>query len=508
MKQKKSASILRKFLLFNLAVFSILGLFTIFYLKAIQPNLVKKRATNHYTIINNTKDHIQRLNINFSSQDIKKFLLSTRFLFQSLDRVQFYDNEGNLIGDTNILDLDQNVFRRSDMIIEETIDGQIKETTNLNELKKAKDENSIKEVIKNQYQDKPITISKNIQNNFFVSTLEKVTLNNSDTGFIVVTEEANDILNAVEERKAFIIRTVLAVALVIFIFSLFLNKYILKPIGLLVAFSEAIKKKSNKNIDIKNFFVREDEIGKLTKSIDEMTKELQKRTHRAETFSNDLAHEIRNPLASLKSASELLDKTTEKEESEKLFTIINHDVERIERLITDYSQMLKDEASLSREKMSKINLLEVVNNVADDFRQDLINQNKKININIKKKITSKNGHYILGIENRLEQVIANLLDNSISFSDNDQKIEIVLEETSSNIVLLIKDEGPGFSENSTQKIFKRFYSNRPKSFGKHSGLGLNIAKNIVELHKGTIAASNRLNNKGDQVEVLLPKYSL
>ena len=128
------------------------------------------------------------------------------------------------------------------MIIEETIDGQIKETTNLNELKKAKDENSIKEVIKNQYQDKPITISKNIQNNFFVSTLEKVTLNNSDTGFIVVTEEANDILNAVEERKAFIIRTVLAVALVIFIFSLFLNKYILKPIGLLVAFSEAIKK--------------------------------------------------------------------------------------------------------------------------------------------------------------------------------------------------------------------------------------------------------------------------
>ena len=394
------------------------------------------------------------------------------------------------------------------MIIEETIDGQIKETTNLNELKKAKDENSIKEVIKNQYQDKPITISKNIQNNFFVSTLEKVTLNNSDTGFIVVTEEANDILNAVEERKAFIIRTVLAVALVIFIFSLFLNKYILKPIGLLVAFSEAIKKKSNKNIDIKNFFVREDEIGKLTKSIDEMTKELQKRTHRAETFSNDLAHEIRNPLASLKSASELLDKTTEKEESEKLFTIINHDVERIERLITDYSQMLKDEASLSREKMSKINLLEVVNNVADDFRQDLINQNKKININIKKKITSKNGHYILGIENRLEQVIANLLDNSISFSDNDQKIEIVLEETSSNIVLLIKDEGPGFSENSTQKIFKRFYSNRPKSFGKHSGLGLNIAKNIVELHKGTIAASNRLNNKGAQVEVLLPKYSL
>ena len=107
----------------------------------------------------------------------------------------------------------------------------------------------------------------------------------------------------------------------------------------------------------------------------------------------------------------------------------------------------------------------------------------------------------------MEQVIANLLDNSISFSQNNQTIEIVLEETSNNVLMTIKDEGPGFSEASPQKIFKRFYSNRPKSFGKHSGLGLNIVKNIVELHKGTIAASNRLNTKGAQVEVLLPKYS-
>ena len=169
--------------------------------------------------------------------------------------------------------------------------------------------------------------------------------------------------------------------------------------------------------------------------------------------------------------------------------------------------MLKDDASLSREKMSKINLMEVINNVVEDFKQDLSNQNKKIEIKIKEKISSKNGKYILGIENRLEQVIANLLDNSISFSQNNQKIEISIAETTKNLVMTIKDEGPGFSETSPQKIFKRFYSNRPKSFGKHSGLGLNIVKNIVELHKGTIAASNRINTKGAQVEVLLPKFS-
>ena len=260
-------------------------------------------------------------------------------------------------------------------------------------------------------------------------------------------------------------------------------------------------------IDIDKVFIRNDEIGKLTQSIDEMTKELQQRTNKAETFSNDLAHEIRNPLASLKSASELLDKTTEKNEGEKLLKIINHDVERIERLITDYTQMLKDEASLSREKMSKINLAEIVNSGVEDFNQDLINQNKKIVISVINNIKSKNGHFIFGISNRLEQVIANLLDNSISFSKDNQKIEISLEETSRNLLISVKDEGPGFAETSPQKIFKRFYSNRPTSFGKHSGLGLNIVKNIVELHKGTVAASNRLNAKGAQVEVLLPKVS-
>ena len=506
MKQKKSASILKKFLLFNFIILSILGIITIIYLEAIQPNLVKNRTTNHKIVISNTVDHFNRLSIEYTKNGIRTFLLSARFLFQSLDRVQFYDLSGNLIGDTNILDLDQSVFSKSDYIIEETLDGKSIISKTQERLEKEEKDN-IKEIILNQYDDQAITLAETIKNNFFVSTLSKVNIEDVDIGFIVVSEQANDIVTAVKERKAFIIRTMIAVVIVILIFSLFLNKYILKPISLLVKFSDAIKKKSNQSIDIKKIFVRDDELGKLTVSINEMTKELQQRTNRAETFSNDLAHEIRNPLASLKSASELLDKTTEKNESEKLLKIINHDAERIERLITDYSQMLKDEASLSREKMSKVNLIEIINSVVEDFKQDLIIQNKTIEINILDKINTKNGYYIFGIGNRLEQVIANLLDNSISFSQNNQKIEISLEETSNNLLMAIKDEGPGFSEASTQKIFKRFYSNRPKSFGKYSGLGLNIVKNIVELHKGTIAASNRINTKGAQVEVLLPKYS-
>ena len=505
MKQKKSASILRKFLLFNLLVFSILGLFTLIYLKAIQPNLVKQRTSSHAIIISNTSDHLKRLNIEFNSESIKTFLQSTRFLFQSLDRVQFYSNEGELIGDTNILDLDQNVFSRSETIIEENINGsQLKK--NINE-KNNQNENKdlIKEIIISEYQNEPLVIENKINNNFFVSTLSRVEISGKKIGFIIVSEEANDILLAVEERKNFILRTVLAVALVILIFSLFLNKYILKPIGLLVSFTESIKNKSNKNINIDKFFIREDEIGKLTKSIDEMTKELQKWTSRAENFSTDLAHEIRNPLASLKGASELINKMTEQIDREKLLKIINHDVERIERLITDYSQMLKDEASLSREKMQRVDLLQIIDNVADDFKQDLSNQNKDIDIIVSSKNKNGKTYFVLGIENRLEQVIANLLDNAISFSNEKEQIEIEISETSKSYVILIKDEGPGFAETSPQKIFTRFYSNRPKNFGEHSGLGLNIVKNLVDLHGATIKASNNIEKKGANVEIAFPK---
>ena len=154
MKQKKSASILKKFLLFNFTVFSVLGIFTIIYLEAIQPNLVKDRATNHKVIISNTVDHFERLSIDFTKDGIRTFLLSTRFLFQSLDRVQFYDLQGNLIGDTNILDLDQNVFSRSDFIFEETLDGKSitpKIQERLEEEEKDNEENSTEEEKNKQF---------------------------------------------------------------------------------------------------------------------------------------------------------------------------------------------------------------------------------------------------------------------------------------------------------------------------------------------------------------------
>ena len=511
MNQKKSASILKKFLLFNLLVFSVLGLFTYIYLQAIQPNLVKDKSTNHLIVIKNTTDHLQRLNIDFNEKGLSTFLLSARFLFQSLDRVQFFNLDGNLIGDTNMLDLDQTVFSRSELIIEEDINNantkQLKDKTDNNINDSLDYYKEIKNTILNKLQDDPLIIENKVKKDFFVQTLSKVFINDESVGYILVGEQSNEILVAVDERKDFIIRTVLALALAILIFSVFLNKYILKPISFLVKYTESIKAKSDKPLNIDNFFIRRDEVGKLTQSIHEMTLDLQKRTNRAETFSTDLAHEIRNPLASLKGASELLDKTTEQKDREKLLNIIDHDVERIERLITDYTQMLKDEASLSREKMVKIDINSIIKNVVDDFKQDIPSLNKRIDIRIVYKKEKQKNFYILGIENRIEQVIANLLDNAISFSHDNSDISIEMDEVKNKFLLTIKDQGPGFKEKNIENIFKRFYSNRPKNFGEHSGLGLNIVRNIIELHKGKIKALNRPDIKGAQIEVILPKYS-
>jgi len=238
-----------------------------------------------------------------------------------------------------------------------------------------------------------------------------------------------------------------------------------------------------------------------------MTEDLYKRIDIAETFSSDLAHEIRNPLTSLKSASEVLENTQDTEKRKKLIKVINHDVERIERLITDYSQMLKDEASLSRAKMTKINLSNVVDSVVEDFNSNLLNSKNNIKININNSNLNGSKLNVLGVESKLEQIIANLLDNAVSFSPSNSKISVICDIKKKDAQLIIADEGPGFNEKNINKVFNRFYSNRPEKFGEHSGLGLNIVKNIVELHGGSIVASNpNGHKKGARIEVLLPIY--
>ena len=506
----KNLSILKKFLFINLIFFSVIGLFTFLYLKNIQPNLIKNKSSNHIKIINNTVDNLDRLEIDFNEEDIRKFLFSTRFIFQSLDRVIFFDNQLNLVGDTDTLDLDPRSFStRLDIveleILNEEKSREITENKNIN----IGNDNlvSLQDILFNYAGSKnfgiPFTFTQQEFNNFKLTTIKNVFRDDVNIGYIAITENANDVRAAIDERKTFILRTAFAVGIVILIFSFVLNRYFLKPIQNLVNYTNKIKNKEHKKINIDNLKSRNDELGLLSKSLDDMTLELQKRISHAENFSTDLVHEIRNPLASLKSASEILNDTKDVDERLKLINILSHDVQRIERLITDYSQILKDEVALSKEKFKKIDLIPIIKSVVDDYNN--IYQAKR-GINISFLNDGSKSYVISGIENRIEQIIANLLDNAISFSDDNKNIDIKISKNlEKQIVINILDEGPGFKERDTSKIFQRFYSNRPDKFGQHSGLGLNIVKNLTDLHNASINALNRTDKRGANLEIIFSK---
>jgi len=505
----KSLSILKKFLFINLVIFLFIGSFTILYIGSVKPDLIKKKTTKHIQIIDNTIENILRLNIEFVEEDVRRFLFSTRFLFQNLDRVILFDNQLNPVGDTDTLDLDPRSFsNRLDIvqleILNEETNKKISETKDINKEKTV----SLKDILTNyswsKNYGKPFTFIQEGYDQFLLITVKNVTLDENTIGYLAIFENANDIKSAIDERKTFIIRTAIFTVIVIFVFSFVLNRYFLKPIKNLVIYTKIIKEKSRKKTNINELKSRNDELGTLSNSLDDMTHELQKRISHAENFSTDLVHEIRNPLTSLKSASEILHETEDPAQRRKLIHILNHDVQRIERLITDYSQMLKDEVALSREKMKKINLKTVVGSVVDDFN-NIYEAKRGIKV-ILNDLNNKEEYLINGIENRIEQIIANLLDNSISFSADNKKILVeISNDDKKKVILRVIDEGKGFKEMNTKKIFDRFYSNRPDTFGEHSGLGLNIVKNLVDLHGATIIASNNVTQKGANVEIVFPK---
>ena len=505
----KSLSILKKFLFINLVIFLIIGCLTALYISNAKPNLIKNKTSKHIQIINNTIEHILRLNIKFEEEDIRRFLFSTRFLFQNLDRVILFDNQFNLVGDTDTLDLDPRSFSsRLDIvqleILNEDVNKKIIEIEDTNKEKTI----FLKDILTNYSQSrdygKPYTFTQEGYDQFLLTTVKNVILNENNIGYLAITENANDIRSAINERKTFILRTAIFIGIVISIFSFVLNRYFLKPIKNLVAYTKIIKEKSRKKTNINELKSRNDELGTLSASLDDMTNELQKRIAHAENFSTDLVHEIRNPLTSLKSATEILNETEDREQRNKLINILNHDVQRIERLITDYSQMLKDEVALSREKVKKINLKFILKSVVDDFN-NIYEMKRGIRI-ILNDPNNQEEYFINGIENRIEQIIANLLDNSISFSTNNKEILVEISKNNKEeIILKVIDEGTGFKETSTKKIFNRFYSNRPDNFGEHSGLGLHIVKNLVDLHGASINASNNITQKGANVEIVFPK---
>ena len=206
-----------------------------------------------------------------------------------------------------------------------------------------------------------------------------------------------------------------------------------------------------------------------------------------ENFAADVAHEIKNPLTSLKSAVEVLSNIKDKKKINKLTKIIIQDIQRLDRLVTDISNASRLDAELSREKMQKINIKKILEETVDFYNRE----KNKILFNF----TRNSNYFIYGNKERLSQIFNNLIDNALSFNKKNKKIEIFLKSNKNNVFVEIKDYGPGIHINNFNKIFERFYTERPshEKFGNHSGLGLSIVKQILDVHRGLIKVENRLD---------------
>jgi len=498
-------SLLAKFLFINLFFFSILTLATYSYLQSIEPELVNNKKKEHSKLIKNIALNMELQRTPYKRDNLKSFLANYKYLLPNINQIRIYDSKKQIIADVHSLDINAKPFYKVPEVQEKKLTtDNIPDTSDLTT---QQEEKLLNKIISDNLNilgsDKVLTFSKKIKENFIVVSLSSLVLNNENKGFIVITEDSNDIQNAVIERKNFVIRTALSVAAIILIFSIFLNANIIKPIRILGRYTSSASSDHPDNKIINRINLRPDEIGNLSRSLSGMTNNLYKRIEFAERFASDLTHEIRNPLASLKAASELLPNAKDSEKKNRLLGILNDDVVRIERLITDYSNMLKGEALEAKLQLTKFDLIKLINKVAEEYQQVINNTKKNISIEINNLIKKKT--FIIGFESRIQQVISNILENSISFSPKKSILKIKIERVKNDAKIIITDEGPGFNESNIGKVFERFYSNRPKEmFGQHSGLGLNIVKNIVESHKGHIKAYNLDGSRGAAIEIDLP----
>jgi two-component system sensor histidine kinase ChvG len=313
-------------------------------------------------------------------------------------------------------------------------------------------------------------------------------------GGLMLTTHAGDIDRIVrQERQAILVVAAIAF-LVTVLLSLVLAGTIAQPIHKLVEAIDEVRTHRGDETSIPDFSDRGDEIGDLSVALHDMTGALYERIDAIERFAADVSHELKNPLTSLRSAVETLDVVKTDEQRERLLEIIRQDVGRLDRLISDISEASRLDAELSRGRVSNIDLGEMAIGLGGVYN-DMMNKDRGLNITFHVKQDDK--LIIAGIETRLEQVFRNLIDNAISFSPDGGEIRISVGAAYKNgascVQVSIEDEGPGIPSDNLDNIFERFYTERPEneSFGLHSGLGLNICRQIVTAHGGDIHAENR-----------------
>ncbi len=296
--------------------------------------------------------------------------------------------------------------------------------------------------------------------------------------------------------------------LITLLFSLYLSASIGHPLRKLASAAEAVRENKGVGVDtIPDLSYRKDEIGELSLALREMALTLQDRIESIEKFAADVSHELKNPLTSMRSAVETLEKVKRDEDRQKLMGIIMHDLVRMDRLISDISRASRLDVELLRDILKPVDLRYIIYPLVDAYRKPLDRaegQDQPHNIVCE---GIENSIFVLGQADRLSQVFQNLISNAISFSPPGAIVRILVDQGTDFVKIVIEDEGPGIPQNRLEKIFERFYTERPhgEAFGSHSGLGLAIARQIVEAHDGSIKAENRADRTGARFIVKLRK---
>ncbi len=324
-------------------------------------------------------------------------------------------------------------------------------------------------------------------------------------GALLVSTDISDIEDLVRSERWTILKVFGVSLAVTLMLSLFLAGTIARPIRRLAAAADRIRGGMGRQVRLPDYTRRGDEIGDLTRSFADMTQALYRQIDAVESFAADVAHEIKNPLSSLRSAVETVERSTDPEIQNKLLGIIKDDVRRLDRLISDISDASRLDAELSRGKMTEVDLPVLLATLVDIYRST--GRGNGADIRFDNQASAR--LCVAGIEGRLGQVVRNILENALSFSPAGGAITIGLRQSGRQAVISIDDEGPGLPQQNVKDIFKRFYSERPanEAFGTHSGLGLSISKQIVEAHGGTIRAENRVEDgdiKGARFIIELP----
>ena len=305
---------------------------------------------------------------------------------------------------------------------------------------------------------------------------------------LLLTRNPVDIVESVRRARSLVSLAVLAALAVSTLLSLFLARTIVNPLRILVQAAIRVRQGRDRQVEVPRLPQRRDEIGLLARAISDMTAALRQRIDAVESFAADVAHEIKNPLASLRNATETLGTVDDPALRAQLIDIARHDVRRIDRLVTDISDASRIDAELSRATFERVDLLALTRAIVGS-REDR-DQNAGHPIRI---ASADDTIPVMGEPSRLERVIVNLLDNAVSFSPPEAEVLVTLERADGWVTLSVSDSGPGIPEERREQVFHRFHSLRPEGedFGNHSGLGLAIARSIAEAHDGTLIASER-----------------